>query len=120
MGSKQRHLGIVLAGLAVWALTGCDAAPEQSEAAAPLQVSVLTLQTQELSVSEDLPARVAAVRSAAAALQSTEATLAGGCGDRVPKPDDARPLAGFARAAPRGNCHTGGTLQVARWRSSRA
>ncbi|MCQ4325302.1 hypothetical protein NAV26_10055 [Pseudomonas stutzeri] len=64
MGSNQRHLGIVLAALAAMALTGCDAAPEQSEAAAPLQVSVLTLEAQELAVSEDLPARVAAVRSA--------------------------------------------------------
>tara|TARA_Y100001951_G_scaffold101807_1_gene107356 strand:+ start:52652 stop:53806 length:1155 start_codon:yes stop_codon:yes gene_type:complete len=64
MGSKQRHLGLVLAGLAVLALAGCDAAPEQTEAVAPLQVSVLTLQTHELSVSEDLPARVSAVRSA--------------------------------------------------------
>lgn len=64
MGSKQRHLSIVLAGLAVLALTGCDAAPEHAEAAAPMQVSVLTLEAHELSVSEDLPARVAAVRSA--------------------------------------------------------
>ncbi|RIA18755.1 multidrug efflux system membrane fusion protein [Ectopseudomonas oleovorans] len=64
MGSKQRHLGIVLAGLAVLALAGCDSAPEQAQAGAPLQVSVLTLQAHELAVSEDLPARVAAVRSA--------------------------------------------------------
>lgn len=64
MGSKQRHLGIVLAGLAVLGLAGCDSAPEQAQAGAPLQVSVLTLEAQELAVSEDLPARVAAVRSA--------------------------------------------------------
>jgi multidrug efflux system membrane fusion protein len=64
MGSKQRHLSIVLAGLAVLALAGCEAASEQAEAATPLQVSVLTLEAHELSVSEDLPARVAAVRSA--------------------------------------------------------
>ncbi|MGP0173607.1 efflux RND transporter periplasmic adaptor subunit [Pseudomonas sp. NCHU5208] len=64
MGSKQRHLGIVLAGLAVLVLAGCDAQPEQREAAAPLQVSVLTLEAHELAVSENLPARVAAVRSA--------------------------------------------------------
>ena len=63
MCSKQQHLGIVLAGLAVLGLAGCDAASEQAEAAAPLQVSVLTLQAHELAVSEDLPARVAAVRS---------------------------------------------------------
>lgn len=64
MGSKRQHLGIVLAGLAVLALAGCDSAPEQVEADAPMQVSVLTLQAHELAVSEDLPARVAAVRSA--------------------------------------------------------
>ncbi|KAF0866138.1 efflux RND transporter periplasmic adaptor subunit [Pseudomonas sp. LD120] len=64
MGSKQRHLSILLAGLAVLGLAGCDSAPEQSAPPMPLQVSVLTLQAHELSVSEDLPARVAAVRSA--------------------------------------------------------
>lgn len=64
MGSKQRHLGIVLAGLAVLVLAGCDSAPQEAEAVAPVQVSVLRLEAHELSVSEDLPARVAAVRSA--------------------------------------------------------
>lgn len=71
MCSKQQHLGIVLAGLAVLGLAGCDAASEQAEAAAPLQVSVLTLQAHELAVSEDLPARVAAVRSAEIRAQIT-------------------------------------------------
>lgn len=64
MGSKQTHLGVVLAGLAVLALAGCDAAPQDAEAPAPVQVSVLTLQARELAISEVLPARVAAVRSA--------------------------------------------------------
>ncbi len=64
MGSKQRHLGIALAGLAVLALAGCDSAPQETKTPAPLQVSVLRLEAQELAVSEDLPARVAAVRSA--------------------------------------------------------
>lgn len=64
MGSKYRQLSIVLAGFAVLGLAGCDAAPEQAEAAAPLQVSVLTLVPHELAISEVLPARVAAVRSA--------------------------------------------------------
>lgn len=64
MGSKQRHLGILLAGLAVLGLAGCDSVAEQAETSAPPQVSVLTLQAHELAVSEDLPARVAAVRSA--------------------------------------------------------
>lgn len=71
MCSKQQHLGIVLAGLAVLGLAGCDAASEQAEAAAPLLVSVLTLQAHELAVSEDLPARVAAVRSAEIRAQIT-------------------------------------------------
>ncbi|HIQ42837.1 MAG TPA: efflux RND transporter periplasmic adaptor subunit [Pseudomonas oleovorans] len=64
MGSKQRHLGILLAGLAALGLAGCDSAPEQSATPSSLQVSVLTLQAHELAVSEDLPGRVAAVRSA--------------------------------------------------------
>lgn len=64
MGSKQRHLGILLAGLAALGLAGCDSVAEQAETSAPPQVSVLTLQAHELAVSEDLPARVAAVRSA--------------------------------------------------------
>lgn len=64
MGSKQRHLSSLLAGLAVLALAGCDSAPEQAGAATPLQVSVMTLVPHELAISEVLPARVAAVRSA--------------------------------------------------------
>lgn len=64
MGSKQRPLGVVFAGLAVLALAGCDATPQEVEAPAPVQVSVLTLQAHELTISEVLPARVAAVRSA--------------------------------------------------------
>lgn len=64
MGSKQRHLGILLAGLAVLGQVGCDSAPERAEKSAPLRVSVLKVEARELSVSEDLPARVAAVRSA--------------------------------------------------------
>lgn len=64
MGSKQRHLSSLLAGLAVLALAGCDSAPEYAETTAPLQVSVMTLLPHELAISEVLPARVAAVRSA--------------------------------------------------------
>ena len=52
MGSKQRHLSSLLAGLAVLALAGCDSAPEQAEAPAPLQVSVMTLVPHELAISE--------------------------------------------------------------------
>nr|WP_314478755.1 efflux RND transporter periplasmic adaptor subunit [uncultured Pseudomonas sp.] len=64
MGSKYRRPSILLAALAIVAMTGCKPKPEEAEAAAPLQVSVLTLQTHEMSVNDDLPARVAAVRSA--------------------------------------------------------
>lgn len=64
MGSKQRHLSILLAGLAALGLAGCDSAPEQGATPESLQVSVLTLQAHELAVSDDLPGRVAAVRSA--------------------------------------------------------
>ena len=64
MRIKQRHPGILLAGLAVLVLAGCDSAQQGEEAPAPVQVSVMTLEASELSVSEDLPGRVAAVRSA--------------------------------------------------------
>ncbi|WNF48170.1 efflux RND transporter periplasmic adaptor subunit [Pseudomonas sp. SG20056] len=63
MGSKYRQLSLVLAVIAVLALAGCDSAPEQAEAPTPLQVSVMTLVPHELAISEDLPGRVAAVRS---------------------------------------------------------
>ena len=64
MGSKQRHLSILLAGLALLGLAGCDSASNEAESPAPLQVSVMTLAAHDMLVSEDLPARVAAVRSA--------------------------------------------------------
>lgn len=64
MGSKYRQLSLLLAVIAVLALAGCDSAPEQADAATPLQVSVMTLVPHELAISEVLPARVAAVRSA--------------------------------------------------------
>lgn len=63
MGSKQRHLGSVLAVLAVLGLAGCDA-PQQEAQPEPVQVSVMTLTSHTLDVSEDLPARVAAFRTA--------------------------------------------------------
>ncbi len=61
---KQRYAGALLAVIAAFGLAGCDAAPQEQEAHAPPQVSVLTLTGRELVISEDLPARVAALRSA--------------------------------------------------------
>ena len=62
MGS---HKGRYVIGLCLCALIlgGCDSA-EQEAQAAPAQVSVMTLTAQALDVSEDLPGRVAALRSA--------------------------------------------------------
>ncbi|WP_139477649.1 efflux RND transporter periplasmic adaptor subunit [Aeromonas veronii] len=61
---KQRYAGALLAVIAAFGLAGCDVAPQEQEAPAPPQVSVLTLTGQELVISEDLPARVVALRSA--------------------------------------------------------
>ncbi|NJI24910.1 efflux RND transporter periplasmic adaptor subunit [Aeromonas veronii] len=61
---KQRYAGALLAVIAAFGLAGCDVAPQEQEAPAPPQVSVLTLTVRELVISEDLPARVAALRSA--------------------------------------------------------
>ncbi|WP_279505353.1 efflux RND transporter periplasmic adaptor subunit [Aeromonas veronii] len=61
---KQRYAGALLAVIAAFGLAGCYVAPQEQEAPAPPQVSVLTLTDRELVISEDLPARVAALRSA--------------------------------------------------------
>ncbi|MFQ1786684.1 efflux RND transporter periplasmic adaptor subunit [Aeromonas veronii] len=61
---KQRYAGALLAVIAAFGLAGCDVAPQEQEAPAPPQVSVLTLTGRELVISEELPARVAAVRNA--------------------------------------------------------
>ncbi|RRA92879.1 efflux RND transporter periplasmic adaptor subunit [Aeromonas veronii] len=61
---KQRYAGALLAVIAAFGLAGCDVAPQEQEAPAPPQVSVLTLTDRELVISEELPARVAALRSA--------------------------------------------------------
>ncbi|MCX0422036.1 efflux RND transporter periplasmic adaptor subunit [Aeromonas veronii] len=61
---KQRYAGALLAVITAFGLAGCDAAPQEQEAPALPQVSVLTLTGRELVISEDLPARVAALRSA--------------------------------------------------------
>ncbi len=61
---KQRYAGALLAVIAAFGLAGCDVAPQEQEAPARPQVSVLTLTGRELVISEDLPARVTALRSA--------------------------------------------------------
>jgi membrane fusion protein, multidrug efflux system len=61
---KQRYAGALLAVIAVFGLAGCDGASQAQDAPTPPQVSVMTLTGQDLVISEDLPARVAAVRSA--------------------------------------------------------
>ncbi len=61
---KQRYAGALLAVIAAFGLAGCDVALQEQEAPALPQVSVLTLTGRELVISEDLPARVAALRSA--------------------------------------------------------
>ncbi|MBA2799424.1 efflux RND transporter periplasmic adaptor subunit [Aeromonas veronii] len=61
---KQRYVGALLAVITAFGLAGCDASPQEQEAPALPQVSVLTLTGRELVISEDLPARVAALRSA--------------------------------------------------------
>lgn len=61
---KQRYAGALLAVITAFGLAGCDAAPQEQEAPALPQVSVLTLTGRELVINEDLPARVAALRSA--------------------------------------------------------
>lgn len=61
---KQRYAGALLAVIAAFGLAGCDVAPQEQEAPALPQVSVLTLTGRELVISEVLPARVAALRSA--------------------------------------------------------
>ena len=62
MGSQK---GRYVIGLSLCALIlgGCDSV-EQGAKLAPVQVSVMTLTAQTLSVSEDLPGRVAALRTA--------------------------------------------------------
>ena len=61
---KQRYAGTLLAVIAVFGLAGCDGASQAQDAPTLPQVSVMTLAGQDLVISEDLPARVAALRSA--------------------------------------------------------
>ena len=61
---KQRYAGALLAVIAAFGLAGCDGAPQAQDAPTPLQVAVMTLASRDLVMSEDLPARVAALRSA--------------------------------------------------------
>ncbi|WP_066266358.1 efflux RND transporter periplasmic adaptor subunit [Hydrogenophaga palleronii] len=59
---RQRHA--VLAGLLALMLSGCGPSPKAEEAEPPVRVSALTLEPVELTVHEDLPGRVAALRTA--------------------------------------------------------
>lgn len=63
MSTRQDFSRSLLLGIVALGLAACGPAPEQ-EAPAPLQVSLMTLEAQALTVSEDLPGRVAALRSA--------------------------------------------------------
>ncbi|KAA0018726.1 efflux RND transporter periplasmic adaptor subunit [Salinicola corii] len=73
MRIRQRQWSILLAGLAVLGLAGCDPSPPDatSEAPSPIPVSVMTLEAADLSVTEDLPGRVSAVRTAEVRAQVT-------------------------------------------------
>ncbi|ART62817.1 efflux RND transporter periplasmic adaptor subunit [Kushneria marisflavi] len=66
MRIKPGRWNTVLAGLAVLGLAGCTPSPDDADREAPssLPVSVLTLEAAELSVTENLPGRVSAVRTA--------------------------------------------------------
>lgn len=65
MFSKKRHLNLVsLVGIAVMGLMGCDSAKQEENPPSLIQVSVITLDNEALLVTEDLPGRVVAVRSA--------------------------------------------------------
>jgi len=63
MSTRQDFPRSLLLGIVALGLAACGPAPEQ-EATPPLQVSLMTLEAQALTVSEDLPGRVAALRSA--------------------------------------------------------
>lgn len=60
----QRLCRTGVSGLAVLALVGCSTSESQEEPNAPARVSVLSIQPHVLSVVEDLPGRVAALRTA--------------------------------------------------------
>jgi multidrug efflux system membrane fusion protein len=64
MSTRQDFSRILLLGVVVFGLAACGPAAEEEPAAAALQVSLMTLEAHPLTVSEDLPGRVAAFRSA--------------------------------------------------------
>lgn len=63
MGIRKEQYGVVLVLLALM-LGGCDPARQSAEKEAVIHVSALTLTPRTLSISEDLPGRVAAFRTA--------------------------------------------------------
>lgn len=64
MSSIKGFARILFAGVLLLGVAACGPTAEDKAPAAPLQVSVMTLEAQALTVSEDLPGRVAALRSA--------------------------------------------------------
>ncbi|PPU82841.1 MexC family multidrug efflux RND transporter periplasmic adaptor subunit [Xanthomonas sacchari] len=64
MGMQQQGRTLGLGGALALALAGCGGGAQPQVVAAPVQVTAVTLQPAPMTVSVDLPGRVAAVRSA--------------------------------------------------------
>ncbi len=64
MSTRQGFPGILLLGVVVFGLAACGPTAEEEPAAEALQVSLMTVEAHALTVSEELPGRVAALRSA--------------------------------------------------------
>jgi len=64
MGMRQQVRTLGIGGALALALAGCDGGAPPQAVAAPVQVTAVTLQPAPMTVSMDLPGRVAAVRSA--------------------------------------------------------
>lgn len=64
MGLVKGRLRAVWIGVFAFGLTGCEPSPTAEEGMPPARVTVMTLAPTELVVDEDLPGRVAALRTA--------------------------------------------------------